>query len=51
MDVWKMPTGLCTVGENIGDAAEREVMEETGVEATMDAVLSVRYVWAGNILV
>ena len=35
MNVWKMPTGLCSAGEDIGDAAEREVLEETGVKATM----------------
>ncbi|KAJ1439764.1 NUDIX hydrolase domain-like protein [Ochromonadaceae sp. CCMP2298] len=28
---WKLPTGLCDHGEDIADAAVREVFEETGV--------------------
>lgn len=31
--VWKMPTGLLDAGEDIGKGAEREVKEETGVDA------------------
>ncbi|KAL0034735.1 hypothetical protein WJX77_004757 [Trebouxia sp. C0004] len=40
--VWKMPTGLVMVGEDITEAAEREVLEETGLEATFEAVLAIR---------
>ncbi|KAK9820304.1 hypothetical protein WJX72_008756 [[Myrmecia] bisecta] len=40
--VWKMPTGLVNAGEDIHTAAEREVLEETGVRAKFDSVLAVR---------
>lgn len=40
--VWKMPTGLVQQGEDIIEAAEREVEEETGVRARFDAVLAMR---------
>ena len=40
--VWKMPTGLVQQGEDIIEAAEREVAEETGVVATFQAVLAMR---------
>jgi ADP-ribose pyrophosphatase YjhB (NUDIX family) len=30
--IWKMPTGLVQAGEDITEAAVREVFEETGVE-------------------
>ena len=40
--VWKMVTGLVEVGEDITAAAEREVLEETGVRAAFDAVLAFR---------
>jgi ADP-ribose pyrophosphatase YjhB (NUDIX family) len=30
-DFWKMPTGLVHEGEDLIDAVEREVLEETGV--------------------
>lgn len=29
MNVWKLPTGLANAGEDIADAAERELLEET----------------------
>lgn len=31
--VWKLPTGLLDVGEDLGAGAEREVKEETGITA------------------
>lgn len=40
--VWKMPTGLVQQGEDISEAAEREVLEETGVRARFDSVLAMR---------
>ena len=40
--VWKMVTGLVEAGEDITVAAEREVLEETGVRAKFDAVLAFR---------
>jgi ADP-ribose pyrophosphatase YjhB (NUDIX family) len=40
--VWKMPTGLSMAREDIADAAEREVLEETGVRAKSRAVIAIR---------
>jgi ADP-ribose pyrophosphatase YjhB (NUDIX family) len=40
--VWKMVTGLVDAGEDINMAAEREVLEETGVKASFSAVLAFR---------
>jgi ADP-ribose pyrophosphatase YjhB (NUDIX family) len=37
-----VPTGLADPGEDIGDAAEREVFEETGVEADFKGILTFR---------
>lgn len=42
-DFWKMPTGLVLRGEDIAMAAEREVLEETGVKAKFDRVLAIRH--------
>lgn len=40
--VWKLPTGLVDLGEDIHEAAIREVMEETGVECEFDRMLCFR---------
>jgi ADP-ribose pyrophosphatase YjhB (NUDIX family) len=37
-----MPTGLVHAGEDLSEAVEREVLEETGVRAAFDCVLLVR---------
>ncbi len=41
--VWKFPGGLANVGEDIGTAAEREIMEETGVKSQFKSVLCFRH--------
>lgn len=38
LGIWKLPTGLVEAGEEIHEAAVREVREETGVEAVFDSV-------------
>jgi len=40
--IWKMPTGLTEVGEDISLAAEREVLEETGITAKFTKLLCFR---------
>ena len=40
---WKIPTGLADIGESIHDAAEREVLEETGITASYHSILSFRH--------
>jgi len=40
---WKLPGGLAETGENLGEAAVREVFEETGVRATFTSVLCFRH--------
>ncbi|KAL2316544.1 hypothetical protein Fmac_030420 [Flemingia macrophylla] len=40
--VWKMPTGAVNEGEDICDAAVREVKEETGIETKFVEVLAFR---------
>eukprot|EP00879_Flechtneria_rotunda_P020834 GHRR01021935.1.p1 GENE.GHRR01021935.1~~GHRR01021935.1.p1 ORF type:complete len:271 (+),score=64.44 GHRR01021935.1:1047-1859(+) len=39
---WKMPTGLVLAGEDLIDAVEREVFEETGVVAEFKSLIAVR---------
>lgn len=41
-DFWKMPTGLVDAGEDIAAAAEREVLEETGVRVRFEGVVAFR---------
>ena len=40
--LWKMPTGLADPAEDIHEAAERELFEETGLRATCDGILVFR---------
>ncbi len=40
--VWKCVTGLVNAGEDISDAAEREVLEETGIRVKFKCIISVR---------
>jgi len=40
--VWKMPTGLVQAGEDITEAAQREVQEETGIKTKFHSVLAMR---------
>lgn len=39
---WKTPTGLSELGEQIDDAAVREVLEETGIRTKFHSILSFR---------
>ncbi len=40
---WKIPGGLSELGENIEEAALREVMEETGIQCQFHSILGVRH--------
>lgn len=40
--LWKMPTGLLDPGEDVGQAAVRELKEETGLDGTLERVLCIR---------
>lgn len=40
---WKFPGGVSVQGEEIGETAEREVFEETGVNCKFSAILTVRH--------
>lgn len=40
---WKIPGGLSELGEHISEAAEREVLEETGIAATFQNILCFRH--------
>lgn len=40
--VWKLPTGLVEAGEDITKASEREVFEETGINAKFKKLLAFR---------
>eukprot|EP00667_Euglena_gracilis_P010375 EG_transcript_10555 len=41
--LWKLPGGLADPGESIHACAQREVWEETGVRAEVEAILSFRH--------
>ena len=40
-DVWTTPGGQVEIGENLIDALKREIMEESGVEVTVDKLICV----------
>ncbi len=40
---WKIPGGLAELGEQLDDAAIREIMEETGIECRFQTVLGFRH--------
>jgi len=40
---WKMPGGLADPGEDFGQTVLREIMEETGVTASLEGVVSLRH--------
>jgi ADP-ribose pyrophosphatase YjhB (NUDIX family) len=39
---WKTPTGLSELGEQIDEAAVREVLEETGIQTTFHSIIGFR---------
>ena len=41
---WKVPGGLAELGEDLDEAVEREVLEETGIQTKFQSVLGVRHV-------
>jgi len=47
-NLWKMPTGLVDPQEYVPEAASRELLEETGVEATMSGILCIRQAHRSN---
>ncbi len=47
-NLWKMPTGLVDPGEYVPEAASRELLEETGIEAKMSSILCIRQAHRSN---
>ena len=45
--LWKMPTGLTDPGEDIADAAIREMKEETGLDCIFDHIICFRQAHGG----
>ena len=41
---WKFPGGLADPNEDIFQTAQREVLEETGVETDFETVVTMRYI-------
>ncbi len=40
---WELPGGLSELNESAGDTAKREVLEETGLDATVERLTGVYY--------
>ncbi|KAF5291490.1 hypothetical protein FQR65_LT01802 [Abscondita terminalis] len=47
-DNWKLPGGYVEPGENIVDAAIREVYEETNIETEFNSILNLRHAHGGS---
>jgi len=41
-NLWKIPTGLVDPHEYVQDAASRELLEETSIDAAMSGIICVR---------
>mmetsp|Transcript_10369 Transcript_10369/g.19080 ORF Transcript_10369/g.19080 Transcript_10369/m.19080 type:complete len:439 (-) Transcript_10369:615-1931(-) len=45
--LWKMPTGLTDPGEDVAEAAVRELKEETGLDCVFDRIICIRQAHGG----